>query len=100
MNQPNDQAARGPAAHRDLGPIHILDVPEVWVLLWSQSQNALHIETVGDMQRSNLDAFAENRRMDYVMLAIGNREAVDAAARTVRPHVRARAERLALVGRG
>jgi hypothetical protein len=38
--------------------------------------------------------------MDYVMLAIGNREAVDAAARTVRPHVRARAERLALVGRG
>jgi hypothetical protein len=92
MNHPSDHAPRQPAPRLPVGPIHILDVPEVWVLLWSQSQNALHIEKVGDMQRTNIDAFAENRRMDYVMLAMGNRDAVDAAADTVRPVVHARSE--------
>ncbi|WP_281077092.1 hypothetical protein [Variovorax paradoxus] len=92
MTSTTAESSREPVPRLPVGPIHILDVPEVWVLLWSQSQNALHIEKVGDMQRTNIDAFAENRRMDYVMLAMGNRDAVDAAADTVRPVVHARSE--------
>lgn len=75
-----------------LANIEVINVPEVWALLWSRSQNALHIESLSDMQRANLDAFADNRRMDYVPLQIGSRDAVDMAAAAIRPICHARAE--------
>jgi hypothetical protein len=41
------------------------------VLLWSQRQNALHIEETELMLSSNRAAYRENRSMDYVPLWFG-----------------------------
>lgn len=41
------------------------------VMLWSQSQCAIHIEPVETMLSSNRRAYAEDRGMDYVPLFIG-----------------------------
>lgn len=73
--------------------LHILAaVPEVWVLCWSHSQNALHVELLAEMLRTNVEAFHENRSLDYVPLQIGTRADVDWAANHVRPAVYAREE--------
>ncbi len=42
-----------------------------YVLQWSFKQRCWHIETVDDMLRSNLRAFAENRELEYIPVAIG-----------------------------
>jgi len=65
---------------------------DVWVVLWSQSQNALHVERLSDMVESNRTAFLENRRMDYVPLGVGSRAEIESIANEVRPTVYARAE--------
>lgn len=65
---------------------------ELWVLLWSQSQNALHVEQVDDMLHSNRQAYADNRRMDYVPLVFGSRAVIDDAARACRPTLVTRCE--------
>jgi hypothetical protein len=65
---------------------------QTWVLLWSQSQNALHVETLDEMLKSNHDAFLEDRRMDYVPLYVGDEDTVDDMAKVVRPTMIARAE--------
>lgn len=58
---------------------------ETWVLLWSQSQCAFHLEQVGDMLKTNRAAFEAGRRMDYVPLVIGERAECERAADTLRP---------------
>lgn len=50
------------------------------VLLWSRSQNALHIEPVQRMLSSNRDAYRDDRACDYIAIAMGSREDMDAAA--------------------
>lgn len=55
------------------------------VLLWSQSQCALHIEPLMDMLTKNRRACAADHCMDYVPLTIGTREECDAAASRLRP---------------
>ena len=55
------------------------------VLLWSQSQCALHIEPLMDMLTKNRTACAADHSMDYVPLTIGTREECDAAASRLRP---------------
>ena len=60
------------------------------VLLWSQSQCALHIETVQDMLAENASAFAEDRRMDYVPIVIGTEEECRNAAEAIRPTLQER----------
>jgi hypothetical protein len=60
------------------------------VLLWSQSQCALHIEPVADMLQENARAFAADRRMDYVPMVFGSPEECHAAAERVRPTMHAR----------
>ena len=70
----------------------LLQVSEIYVLLWSQSQNALHVETLDATFKSNADAFLEERRMDYVPLIIGDRDVVDEMAMAVRPTLSARHE--------
>ncbi|WP_206169509.1 hypothetical protein [Variovorax guangxiensis] len=66
------------------------DMLERWVLLWSQRQNAFHIEPLARMLDANRKAFAEDRSSDYVVLELGNREVVDAAADALRPVIHAR----------
>ena len=81
-----------PADAAALAPVVGSPAPEVWVLLWSHSQNALHIERLTDMHQTNLEAFSEDRPLDYIPLQIGSRDAVDMAANVVRPIVHAREE--------
>lgn len=57
---------------------------ERWVLLWSQRQNALHIETLDTMYTNNRNAYRDNRAGDYRLLLIGTREEVDATAESLR----------------
>lgn len=60
------------------------------VLLWSQSQCALHIEPISDMLQENARAFAANRGMDYVPIVFGSADECHAAAERVRPTLRTR----------
>lgn len=53
-------------------------------LLWSQSQCALHIEPIAVMLSSNRDAYAENRRTDYVPIYFGSDDDCHDAARAMR----------------
>ena len=71
------------------------DPSKVWVLMWSQQQGMLHIETLAEMLRSNLRAFIANRSMDFVPLFIGSDDACRAAAYRVRANM----DRLAAAGR-
>ncbi|OUM01769.1 hypothetical protein A8M77_14500 [Variovorax sp. JS1663] len=47
----------------------------------------LHIETLDDMLNSHMQAFADDRDMQYVPLLIGDREVIDKAAAAVTPKV-------------
>lgn len=58
---------------------------EQWVLLWSQAQNALHVETLAQHASTNRQAYAENRPGDYRMLWVGTRADVHATATSIRP---------------
>lgn len=42
------------------------------VLLWSQSQCSLHVESLAAMLSSNRRAYTDNRRMDYVPIFFGS----------------------------
>ena len=58
---------------------------ERWVLLWSQRQNALHVETLERHASSNREAYADNRAGDYRLLLVGTRDEVEATAAAIRP---------------
>ncbi|MFN9476380.1 hypothetical protein [Acidovorax sp.] len=53
-------------------------------LLWSQSQCALHIEPIADMLSENRQAYATDRRMDYVPIYFGTDDECHQAATAVR----------------
>lgn len=57
---------------------------EQWALLWSQAQNALHVETLAQHTSSNRQAYADNEPGDYRMLLVGTRAEVDATAASIR----------------
>ena len=63
------------------------------VLLWSQSQCAMHIESVHEMLQTNATALVQDRRMDYVPIVFGTSEACHDAADRVRATLRERQER-------
>ena len=55
--------------------------PDIWVVLWSATQRAVHIDTVQKMLESNRAAFNERRRTDYIVMAVTNsRERADEIA--------------------
>ncbi|RCW73829.1 hypothetical protein [Pseudorhodoferax soli] len=58
--------------------------PGTHVMLWSQSQCALHIEPMDAMLSTNRQAYADDRRIDYVPLFIGTDEDCRAIAASVR----------------
>lgn len=58
---------------------------EQWVLLWSCSQNALHVETLERHTSMNRQAYSDNRPGDYRLLLIGTRAEVDATTASIRP---------------
>ena len=69
---------------------------EQWALLWSQQQNALHVETLAQHCSANRQAYADNRSGDYRMLLVGTRGEVDATAASIRPTLATRAQAHAL----
>lgn len=63
---------------------------DLWVLAWSQRQNALHIEPLQRHTSLNREAYADNRPGDYRMLLVGAKADVDATAASIRPTLIAR----------
>ncbi len=61
-----------------------------YVLLWSHSQCAFHIEPHADMLDANALAFKEDRRMDYVALMAGTDDECHRMADKLRPILRKR----------
>lgn len=61
-----------------------------WALLWSQSQSGFHIEPLARMLESNRQAYAEDRRMDYVPLHIGTADECHGIADSCRKTVATR----------
>lgn len=68
------------------------DPSKVWVLLWSQQQRMLHIETLADMLANHRDAFRQDKASEYIPLAIGDEAVVERAAEEIRPTIEARYE--------
>jgi hypothetical protein len=58
---------------------------EQHVLLWSQTQNALHIETLAKHASLNRAAYADNTPGDFRLLVVGTRAEVEATAANIRP---------------
>ena len=57
----------------------------LWALLWSHSQNALHIEPVSQWLSKNRQAYTANRGLtDYHPLHIGSRKDCETTANVVR----------------
>jgi len=90
MNTPSNPAAGGGLTLVHTRGATPLPRPPVWVLLWSQSQNALHVETVDDMLTANRKAYSEDRRMDYVPVCIGPEDVVRQMADAIRNTVHTR----------
>lgn len=65
---------------------------EQHVLLWSQSQCAVHIETTASMLKANTRAYADDRRMDYVPLFFGTSDACHSLSRSLRNTMASRQE--------
>lgn len=59
-------------------------------LLWSQSQCCMHIEPIADMLSENRQAYATDRRMDYVPIYFGTDDECHQAATAVRGTMRQR----------
>lgn len=58
---------------------------EQHVLLWSQTQNALHVETLATHASLNRAAYADNTPGDFRLLVVGTRAEVEATAANIRP---------------
>lgn len=63
---------------------------EQFVLLWSQAQNALHVEPLARCITLNRQAYADNRPGDYRLLLVGTRAEVETTADSIRPTLIAR----------
>ncbi|HQS00775.1 MULTISPECIES: hypothetical protein [unclassified Polaromonas] len=90
MNTPTSQPLARVLAQATAGQADPFQDLEAWALLWSQSQNALHVEPIQAMFSSNRRAYTEDRRMDYVPIYIGKEEAVRSLADKIRHTVHAR----------
>ena len=57
-----------------------------YVLLWSKSQNALHIETLSCLVEKNIKALGMNKSLtDYHVISVGSRKDCEHIADQVRP---------------
>lgn len=63
----------------------------LWVLLWSQQQNAFSVEPLQTMLTRNRCDYADDRPGDYRVLHIGYQEDVDATAKACSSTIGARA---------
>jgi hypothetical protein len=64
-----------------------------FVLLWSRTANALHVEPLEKMLSHNRESYTDNERVEYVPLYVGTEAEVDAAADACRGTLAARIQR-------
>jgi hypothetical protein len=69
---------------------HLMDLNDVYVLLWSQSECRLHREALSDNLKENWAAFQEGRPMDSVPLVVGTLAECEAAGDRIRPEAHRR----------
>ena len=62
----------------------------IYVLLWSQRQNALHVEPIEQMLTLNREAYRDNKAGDFRVLFVGNQDAISQAAAACRRTLAAR----------
>lgn len=68
-----------------------------YVLLWSHSQNSLHIEPVANWLSKNRQAYGNNEPLtDYHPIVIADRETCHQTAELIRPTLSAREKVAAL----
>jgi hypothetical protein len=93
MTTPTAEVLQGAAltSHQALFPHQAL-LQDMTVLLWSQRQNVLHIESVREMLESNIEALRCDRPMDYVVIYIGTQSECDKVAEAVHPKLWKREE--------
>lgn len=72
-------------------------IADWFALLWSQRQNAFHIERVKHMLDANRRAYGEDRCMDYAPIFIGTESGCQQLADTLRGTLRQREDQRALV---
>jgi hypothetical protein len=73
-------------------PIPVANAGGPWVLLWSHSQNAFHIESFAEMLSSNRRAYSDDRQMDYVPLFAGKKDECHKISTAVRNTMLTRAD--------
>lgn len=56
---------------------------EQWCLLWSQQQNALHIEPLALMLTNNRNAYRDDAVGDFRVLLVGTRSEVEVTAQSL-----------------
>lgn len=67
-----------------------MDIPDIWVLEWSQRQNAFHIQRAQSAMETNLNSLLSNNKTDYITVMIGSREKCDAVADKARHYIKER----------
>ena len=65
---------------------------EIYALLWSRSANCFHIELLADTARNGMRFFRRDARNDYLLLAFGSYQEMQARADELRPTITERAE--------
>lgn len=61
------------------------DSANAYVLLWSQRQGMLHIESLQEMFANHITAYQSDRNLEYIPLLIGDVSVIEAAASAMQP---------------
>lgn len=64
-----------------------MNTTDAYALLWSKRSNCFHIEPLTDTVRKGRTFFLTNSSNDYLLIGLGSREEVDAAADAMRPYM-------------
>jgi hypothetical protein len=51
-----------------------VEISDLYVVLWSPTQNALHVESVAEMLEANAENFRCDRGSDYTVMAFASTE--------------------------
>lgn len=64
-----------------------MNTTDAYALLWSKRSNCFHVEPLTDTVRKGRTFFLTNSSNDYLLIGLGSREEVDAAADAMRPYM-------------
>ena len=71
---------------------------EIYALLWSKKSNGFHIEPLSRAAESGMQFFRQNTSNDYLVIATGSEDEMDAKANELRPLIYERHEAQLLHG--